>query len=119
MPQDMGPRPIINRASHLGGSGFVVETKSQEATQYIVIETPYRATQDDVDRAMRKCKLLMDVTGCGAEAVIASVKREKGKGTDPAQCRRGRPLARRQRRTVGDPRKNLTGQGVVSQQAGG
>ena len=78
MPREMGPRAIINRASHLAGSSIVVETKKQGATEYIIMETPYRATQDDVDRVMRNCRLLRDVTGCRAEAVIASVKRERG-----------------------------------------
>ena len=78
MPKDMEQRAIINRASHLAGSSFVVEAMSQGATQYIIMETPYRATQDDVDRALRNCRLLRDVTGYRAEAVIASVKRERG-----------------------------------------
>ena len=33
MPQDMGPRAIINRAPHLAGSSFVIETNSQGATR--------------------------------------------------------------------------------------
>ena len=72
MPPDMEPRAIINRASHLAGSSFVIETKSHGGTQYIIMETPYRATQDDVDRAMRNCRLLRDVTGCRAEDVTSS-----------------------------------------------
>ena len=33
MPQDMEPRSIINRESHLVGSSFAIETKSQGATR--------------------------------------------------------------------------------------
>ena len=78
MPKDTEQRAIINRASHIAGSSFVIETKNRGATQYIIMETPYRATQDDVDRVLRNCRLLRDVTGYRTEAVIASVKRERG-----------------------------------------
>lgn len=56
---------------------LVIEASDGSATHFIAVESSYTADQRDSDRAQRNSRLLAEITGQTAHAVIASVRNDQ------------------------------------------
>lgn len=67
---------LLRQFRNLRRSGLIIEATDENDTHYIVVETPFRAFQEDVDRLQRNSDIVAAITGCATYPVIACVKRD-------------------------------------------
>ncbi len=67
---------LLRQLRNLRRSVLVIEATDGNDTHYIIVETSFRAFQEDVDRLQRNSEIVAAITGCAARSVIACVKRD-------------------------------------------
>ena len=97
MYQDMreGHHIARSRFSRLLRPNLVTEATDGQDTHYVMVETPFRATPEDIALVRMGVELMTEFTGCTCRAVIACVVRDPSAEADIASGEVNRHLIER------------------------
>ena len=86
MYQDMreGHHIARSRSSRLLRPNLVIEATDGQDTHYVMVETPFRASPEDIAPVRMGVGLMTELTGCTCRAVIACVVRDPSAEADIA-----------------------------------
>ena len=86
MYQDMreGHHIARSRSSRLLRPNLVIEATDGQDTHYVMVETPFRATPEDIALVRMGVGLMTEFTGCASHAVVACVVRDSSAEADTA-----------------------------------
>ena len=73
-----------SRSSRLLRPNLVIEATDGQDTHYLMVETPFRATPEDIALVRMGVGLMTELTGCTCRAVIACVVRDSSAEADIA-----------------------------------
>ena len=73
-----------SRSSRLLRPNLVIEATDGQDTHYVMVETPFRATPEDIAPVRMGVELMTELTGCASHAVVACVVRDSSAEADIA-----------------------------------
>ena len=73
-----------SRSSRLRRTNLVIEATDGRDTHYVMVETPFRATPEDIALVRMGVELMTELTGCARHAVVACVVRDSSAEADIA-----------------------------------
>ena len=86
MYQDIreGHQIARSRSSRLRRTNLVIEATDGRDTHYVMVETPFRASPEDIALVRMGVGLMTELTGCASHAVVACVVRDPSGEADIA-----------------------------------
>ena len=73
-----------SRSSRLLRTNLVIEATDGQDTHYVMVETPFRASPEDIALVRMGVGLMTELTGCASHAVVACVVRDSSAEADIA-----------------------------------